>query len=89
MKKLSQKGFAHTGLILFLLVLVLIAIIGYKVATNKSSSENSNSPTATTQQIKTINSKADLNDVEATLNSQNVDGDLNPDQLNQDVSSLL
>jgi hypothetical protein len=87
MKKHLQKGFAHLGLLLLVLVIVIVALVGYKVANN-----NSNSTTTTTTSIpkvQTINSKADLDKATATLNSANVDSDLNPSALDQDVQSLL
>ncbi|HET6863945.1 MAG TPA: hypothetical protein VFH37_01985 [Candidatus Saccharimonadales bacterium] len=92
MKKRLQNGFAHPGLILMLLVVVAIALIGYKVVQNhnntalSSTSPNSSLATQTPQAIK---STADLNTAENSLNSQNIDGDLNPGQYNQDVSNLL
>ncbi len=91
MKKTSQSGIAHLGLLLLILVVAVIAFVGYKL----EQSRQTNSPTASTtnvaqaaQNIPTITSKADLNTAESTLNSQNIDGDLNPSSFDQDVSSL-
>jgi uncharacterized protein (UPF0333 family) len=92
MKKYSQKGFGHLGLLLLVVVVAIIGLAGYKVAKNHSDNSKLNSSTgaaATAQLIPTIKNTADLKTAETTLNSQNVDGDLNPDSLNQDVSSLL
>jgi hypothetical protein len=89
MKKTTQ-GFAHLGLLLLVLVVAVVAFAGYKVA--KSHSDNtSNSATkpATAQVIPAIKNTADLNAVETTLNNQNIDSNLNPDSLNQDVDALL
>lgn len=90
MKKTSQTGIAHLGLLLLILVVAVIGFVGYKLEQNRN-----NTPTASTtnvaqtpQTIPTITSKADLNTAETTLKSQNVDGDLNPDSFNSDVSSL-
>jgi uncharacterized protein (UPF0333 family) len=90
MKKQSQSGFAHFGLLLLVLVAV-VAFAGYKVSQNQSSKTPvaSTATPATAQVIPTIKTSADLDTAQSTLNSQNVDGDLNPDSLNQDVSSLL
>lgn len=92
MKKTPQNGIAHIGLLLLVLVVAVIAFVGYKL---EQSRNQDNSPTASTtnlaqapQTIPTITSKADLNAAESTLNSQNVDGDLNPDSYNSDISSL-
>lgn len=88
MKSRNQTGIAHLGLLLLLVVVAAIAAIGYKVAM-RNSSGSTNSTSSPTVQVQTIKTKADLNSVETTLNNQNVDGDLNPDSLNQDVNSLL
>ena len=92
MKKRLQNGFAHPGLILMLLVIVAIALIGYKVVQNHNNaalSSTSPSTSVATQTPQVIKSTADLNSAQNSLNSQNIDGDLNPGQYNQDVSSLL
>ena len=89
MKKRTQQGIAHLGLLLLVLVVAAIALIGYKVWNNRN---NTSTPvTASTVQStgQAIKSTADLNQAENSLNSQNIDGDLNPDSLNQDVQSLL
>jgi uncharacterized protein (UPF0333 family) len=91
MKKFSQKGFAHLALLLLLTVIVIVALAGYKIAKDNSQKKQLDNGTAAVtpaQTIPTIENTADLNTAEATLNNQNVDGDLNPDSLNQDVESL-
>jgi predicted negative regulator of RcsB-dependent stress response len=92
MKKRLQNGFAHPVLILLLLIVVAVALIGYRVEQNhnKASVASAGSGTPTVSQTaQAIQSKADLNSAENSLNSQNIDGDLNPSQYNQDVNSLL
>jgi glucan phosphoethanolaminetransferase (alkaline phosphatase superfamily) len=91
MKIKSQKGFAHLGVILLLVIVAVIAFAGYKTAKNRSNNAtvSSASNPAAAEVIPTIKNTAGLNTAESTLNSQNIDGDLNPDSLNQDVSSLL
>jgi cytochrome b561 len=87
MKKQSQTGIAHLGLLLLLAVVVVIALIGYKVANN---SKTASTPSTTvTSQAQTIKSKADLTSAETTLNQSNLDSDLNPASLDSDVNSLL
>lgn len=89
-KKASQQGVAHFG-ILLLLVIAAIAFVGYKLEQNRKDSSPVAAATRSTQAVQTIptiTSKADLNTVQSTLDSQNVDGDLNPDSFNSDVSSL-
>jgi uncharacterized protein HemX len=87
--KSKQTGFAHLALILLLVVVAVIAFAGYKVVKNQEAKTTANQTSATTANTPTINSSTDLDKAAATLNSQSVDGDLNPDSLNSDVSSLL
>lgn len=92
MKKATQKGFAHLGLIVLLLVIIVVALIGYKVAKNHKTTPvvaNTTIPTTTVQGLPVVKSTADLNTIESTLNSQNIDSSLNPDSFNQDTQSLL
>jgi len=88
MKKQLQYGFAHLGLLLVLAVAVVIALVGYKVASNNTKPVGDGA-TATTQSVSRIRTAGDLDKVKATLNNTNLDGDLNPSSLNQDVQSLL
>jgi Tfp pilus assembly protein PilX len=85
MKKQSQKGFAHPGLLLLLLVVAIIALVGYKVANHQSTTPS----TAVAQNVGEIKTTADLEKAKTTLNSVNIDSDLNPSSLNKDVNSLL
>jgi uncharacterized protein HemX len=90
MKK-TQKGFAHLALLLLLVVAVVIAYAGYKVVKNRQvkTTANQTSSSLTQSADGAINSKADLDKALNTVNSQNVEGDLNPGSLDNDVNSLL
>jgi Tfp pilus assembly protein PilX len=90
MKK-TQKGFAHLALLLLLVVVVVVAYAGYKVVKNHQDKTTANqTSTSLTQSAgEAINSKADLDKALNTLNSQNVEGDLNPGSLDNDINSLL
>lgn len=86
----SQKGFAHLALALLIIVLVVVAFAGYRVVKNRQDKTAANqTSTAITNSAETINSKADLDKAATELNSQSVDGDLNPASLDSDVSNLL
>jgi len=89
--KQTQKGFAHLALVLLLVVVAIVAFVGYKVVKNhqQAASANQTSTAITNSATQAINNNADLDKAAATLNSQNIDGDLNPDSLNNDVNSLL
>lgn len=90
MKK-TQKGFAHLALLLLLVVVAVVAYAGYKVVKNhqKVTSANQTSTAVTNTATDAINSKADLDKALNTVNGQNVDADLNPGSLDNDVNSLL
>jgi Tfp pilus assembly major pilin PilA len=88
MKKRLQNGFAHLGLIVLLVIVLAVVVLVYQHVSKNSKDTvvTSNSPAI---QVQTIKSKADLTKAESELNNENVDGDLNPGSLNQDVNSLL
>jgi len=90
MKKTPQNGIAHLSLLLLVLIVAVIACVGYKVEQTHSATPTASTAntSAAPQDIPAITSKSDLNSAEATLNNQNVDGDLNPDSYNSDVQSL-
>jgi uncharacterized protein (UPF0333 family) len=90
MKK-SQKGFAHLALLLLLVVVVVIAYAGYKVVKDhqKTAKANLTNTSVTNSASEAINSKSDLDKALNTVNGQNVEGDLNPSSLDNDVNSLL
>jgi len=88
MKK-SQKGFAHLGLLLLLVAVVAVVYVGYKVVKNHQDTTAANQTSTSLTQSGVINTSADLNNALNTVNSQNVDSDLNPSSLDSDVNSLL
>jgi uncharacterized protein HemX len=92
MMKRNQSGIAHLSFLLLLLIVAVIGFAGYKVVQNRQdkTAANQTSTAVTTQNIdKPFKSAADLKTAESTINSQSVDSDLNPDQWNSDVNSLL
>lgn len=86
MKNHNQSGIAHLGLLLLAVLIAVVAFAGYKVATNNPKDNSTVTPPA--QQTQTINSQADLGSAEGSLNSQDVDKNLDPAQFDQDVNSL-
>lgn len=89
--KRTQKGFAHLALLLLLVVVVAAAYVGYKVVkSHQQAATSSQTSTGVTKPVSaTIKSTTDLDKASATLNSQDIDSQLNPDSLNNDVQSLL
>jgi hypothetical protein len=91
MKKTSQKGIAHLSLLLLLVVIAVVAFAGYKVAKNHDQIKPSVSTTApaASSPTQTIESQGDLNNAESTLDNTNLDSNLNPNDYDQDINSLL
>ena len=88
--KRTSKGFAHLSLLLLVLVVAVVAFAGYKVVKNRQVKTTANqTSTAIIQSAGQIKNTADLDNAANTINSQNVDGDLNPNDLNGDVNALL
>lgn len=92
-QKKSEQGVGHVLPILVMVVLVAITFVGYRVlkgqdknTTPVSSQQATKAKTAAPQ---TINSGKDLNQAQSAVNSSNVDSDLNPNQMDSDVNSLL
>ncbi|HSW78608.1 MAG TPA: hypothetical protein VLF88_01130 [Candidatus Babeliales bacterium] len=91
MKNRLQSGFAHQGILLLVIVVAIITAIGYKVASDQNNKAN-NSVTAGSTAVPegpVIKTTADLDKATQALNSEDVDGNLNPDSLDQDVQSML
>ena len=88
--KRTQTGFAHLAPVLLLLVMAVIVFAGYRVVKNHQNQTAANkTSTAITNSSETINNRADLDKAANTLNSESVESDLNPNFLNNDVTSLL
>jgi len=89
MKKTSQRGFGHLGLLLLLVIAAVVVFAGYKVYKNQNTDKSVSDTTSTvSQSAQSIKSSADLNSAETELSNQNIDGDLNPSNFDSDVSSL-
>lgn len=84
-----QSGFAHLALLLLVLVLAVAAFAGYKVYSNRQTTTQANLTSTSLTNVTVIKSAGDLNTAVKTMDSQNIDSDLNPDGLNSDISNLL
>lgn len=93
MKKYSQRGAAHLAILLVLIAAAIIAFVGYEVVkTNRAVAPPSTAnyaPPSAAAAVPVINNTAGLNAAEKTLNNTNIDQGLDPNNYNQDVSSLL
>lgn len=91
MKKLNQTGASHIVALVGVLVIAVLAFGAYRVmnANNTKNPATESATAATTATPATIQSKADVDQATKSLDSENVDGDVNPNQLNDDINSLL
>lgn len=88
----SEQGVGHLALLLGVVVIAAVAFVGYRVATDKNSDNSSKSSQVTTSDTavpQTISSAKDLDQAQSAVNNSNLDGDLNPSQMDSDVNSLL
>jgi len=90
-KKLNQSGSLVVVILLAVTVIAVAGFVGYKVANNSStetqvSSEPASSATAAKAEIK---SSADVKKAATELETTNVDTQVNPDELDSDINSIL
>lgn len=93
MKKIrtNQKGFELVGVLIVLVVLTVIVFVGYR-AVNGRISKTSLPAASTSSAIQLpskIKSKADVQQASKSLDADSADKQLNPAQLDKDLTSLL
>lgn len=90
MKKLNQQGVGHIVGIVLLLVVVGVALIGYRVAQNSDANQVSNTTDAPAVVVPDkIQSTADVKKADRALDNSGIDGSVDPTTLDQDINSLL
>ena len=95
MKKLNHKGSSHIVLILAVAVIAAVGVVGYRVVSNNASDQtdsSSNISSAENHSVsipKQFNNTADINQASKALDNTQVDSSINPNQLDQDLNSLL
>ena len=87
----SEAGLSH--ILLFVLIIVvagLVVLVGYRVM-NKSSEDQqaSNATPSSVSEVGPITSKAELESAEAEVDSADIDSELNPAELDEDINDLL
>ena len=85
--KHNQKGFGHLLVLCAIVVIAAIAFVAYRV--NNSENDNAIQKASQSAAPETIQSTEDLTATESAVDQAPVDSDLNPDDLNEDVDSLL
>jgi hypothetical protein len=90
MKKLNQNGIGHVVAVVFLLVVVVIAAIGYKVAQNSDAANvSTNAEPAAVVVPDKFQSTADVKKADRALDKSGIDGSVDPSSLDSDLNSLL
>jgi hypothetical protein len=93
MKRLNQSGSHVLVAMLFVLVVGVVGLIGYRVMHNNDQSVSSSAgqPRAAATVPSTIKNNADLTNVSKVLDtsSSQLDGSLNDNSLNNDLNDLL
>lgn len=85
-KSLNQKGAVPLVIALAVLVLGVLITAGYFVVTNHTKKKDATQSQAVPN---TIESKSDLEQTSKALDSGNLDSDLDPAALDEDLNDLL
>lgn len=85
-KPLDQKGAVPIVIALIIVVLAALVAAGYVVVTNHTKKKDS---TLSQTVPKTIETKSDLEHASEALDSGNLDNDLDPAALDEDLNDLL
>lgn len=92
--KFNQRGSLHLGIVAVVVALALVGFVGYKVATNNTKATDT---TTTSQQQSSSSSnssggytsKEDVAKDDDSLNTSDVDQELDTTQLDSDINNLL
>jgi predicted negative regulator of RcsB-dependent stress response len=90
MKKLlnNEHGIGHILAFVAVAVIVAVGLVGYRVMQNDST--GSTVTTSSSHAVpKTIKTKADVQKASKALDSTAIDGAVNPNELDNDLNSLL
>lgn len=88
---LNQKGSTHLAAILAVIVVVLAGVAGYRVLHAADTTPAASSTTASTHATApdTFKNAADVRQADASLDSTTIGSQVNPDELDNDINSLL
>lgn len=88
----NQNGFGALELFVIAIFVTLVAFVGYRVVNSKKSSTVATTTSNTVTQIavpKKISTKADANIASKALDQTPIDTQLDPNQLDSSIKSLL
>ena len=83
-----QAGFEHVTIGIFIVVIVVVGFASYRVLRHKSNVPNQVTTPQTPIPNK-IQSKADIRQASKALDAQDVDKQLDPSQLDKNITDLL
>ncbi|MEK7599894.1 MAG: hypothetical protein AAB462_02580 [Patescibacteria group bacterium] len=89
MKSLNQRGSTFVVLIFGLIVVVVVAVVGYRIVNTTDTGTISSSPIESSSVPKTVDSAADIKQADEALDGTAIDSGINPDQLDSELNSLL
>lgn len=89
----DQKGASHIVAIVGVLVIAVVAFVGYRVLNNTTPTASSSTPAVSTNLASSttpaqIKNAADLKKAANDLSSTSIDGAVNPNSLDNDLSAL-
>ena len=84
----NQAGFEHVTLLVILVLVVAIGAVGFRVANKPAVKNTVQSKTTPAAPPETLKSKSDVTSTKNSLNTEQVETDLNPAQLDKDLSDL-
>jgi hypothetical protein len=86
----NQAGSGHLVLLAALALIVVVGVVGYRVANNTDTGTTTDlNPVQATTVPASIKTSADLQKASNALDTTTIDNSVNPDSFNNDVNSLL
>ena len=90
MKYLNQRGTSHLVVFLGIAVIAIVAVAGFRVySQNSSTTETASTPASNNSAPASIKSTSDVNQATKALDSTNVDSSVNPSQVDNDLEAVL
>lgn len=87
--KFNQRGSTFVILLAGLVVVVVVAVAGYRIVNTTDTGTVSSGATQSSSTPKTVDSAADIKQADEALDGTAIDSGINPDQLDSELNSLL
>jgi len=85
----NQQGFGHLVAFLIIATVLAVGVVGYRVSRNATATTTPSNPVVSNAVPKTLKTKADLTKADKSLDATPIDSSVNPNQLDNDLNSLL